>query len=343
MLRQAWARLLQASGCLWWANRQLSRRGAVMVLTFHRVLDDTEFQHTCSLPGIVVRRKTFESLAGYVARKYEAVDLRRGAGEPAGKMRVMFTFDDGWKDNYSNALPVARTHGIPLTIFICPGLIGRTLPFWPEQVVAALRSGCPPASDVEAERLIETLKTCAPACRDEFIASLGERHPPPNASDQTASWEQILEMHAAGVRFGCHTHTHEILTRVPLETSRQEIREAKRTIEAMLGTCCDAFAYPNGNHSREARQILAEEGFTAAFTTKRGAWTRGGDPLAIPRVNVCEGSIAGITGRFSPVMFQYTVFWKAWRAMRPAPRVPATTRPEPVDCQAELSPGFRRP
>ena len=132
-LQQVWAHLFQASGCLWWVKRQLRRRGAVMVLTFHRVLNDAEFQRTCSLPGIVVRRRTFENLAEYVAGKYEAVDFAQAIEAAAGKMRVMFTFDDGWKDNYTNALPVMRTRGIPATVFLCPGLVGRTLPFWPER------------------------------------------------------------------------------------------------------------------------------------------------------------------------------------------------------------------
>ncbi len=51
-------------------------------------------------------------------------------------MRIMFTFDDGWKDNYTNALPVIRELRIPVTVFVCPGLVGRTLPFWPELVAS---------------------------------------------------------------------------------------------------------------------------------------------------------------------------------------------------------------
>jgi len=80
---------------LWWATRQLRRRGAVIVLTFHRVLNDAEFQRTCSLPGIVMRLRTFEDLAGYVAGRYKAVDFAQAIEAPTRKMRVMFTFDDG--------------------------------------------------------------------------------------------------------------------------------------------------------------------------------------------------------------------------------------------------------
>jgi len=338
-LQLVWARLLQASGCLWWAKRQLRRRGAVVVLMFHRVLNDAEFQLTCSLPGIVVRRRTFESLVPYVAREYEAVDFAQPTGAAGSKLRVMFTFDDGWKDNHTNALPVMHTCGMPATVFVCPGLIGRADPFWPEVVASLLGKDSPWVSGAAIESLIETLKAYSTERREQFIAGLYEMHAPVSGRDeyagnQTMSWDDIREMDAAGVRFGCHTHTHQILTTVPQQTARREIRESKLALEAVLHRRCDLFAYPNGNSSAATRQILAEEGFTAAFTTERGAWTSGSDRMAIPRINVCEESVVGPTGRFSPAMFQYNVFWKAWRVMRTGRRVPAKPRREAVLSQA---------
>lgn len=338
-LQQVWAHLLRATGCLWWAQRQLHRIGAVTVLTFHRVLNDAEFQRTCSLPGIVIRRRTFESLAGYVSGKYAAVDFAQAIEAPSGKMRVMFTFDDGWKDTHTNALPVVRACGIPATAFVCPGLIGRTLPFWPELVASLSAKSSPPITGAEIESLIEILKTYTTERRQQFIARLTEFHAPAHVvdaftDDRTISWDDIREMDAAGVRFGCHTHTHQILTSVPAQTARQEIQKSKSAIESALYKRCDLFAYPNGNSSAATRAILAEEGFTAAFTTERGAWIAASDRMAIPRVNVCEDSVVGLTGRFSPAMFQYNVFWKTWRAMQAEGRVPAKTRPATVLSEA---------
>jgi len=334
-LLQVWAYLLHASGCLWWAERHLRRRGAVTVLTFHRVLNDAEFQRTCSLPGIVIRRRTFEMLAAYVAAKYDAVDFAGAVEGPAGRMRVMFTFDDGWKDTHTNALPVMCARGMPATVFVCPGLIGRTLPFWPELVAALLAKASPPVTGAEIESLIESLKSYTTTRRQQFIARLYALHAPASGvgehhADRTISWDDIREMDGAGVRFGCHTHTHQILTTVPAPAARQEIRKSRAALEGALYQRCDLFAYPNGNTSAVTRRILAEEDFRAAFTTQIGAWTGGTDRMAIPRINVCEASVVGLTGRFSRAMFQYSVFWKAWRAMRDDRRVPANARREPV-------------
>jgi peptidoglycan/xylan/chitin deacetylase (PgdA/CDA1 family) len=134
--------------------------------------------------------------------------------------------------------------------------------------------------------------------------------------DCTLSWEEIGQMDRAGVAFGSHTHTHQILTKLAAGAVRRELRESKAALDRALGKRCDLFAYPNGEWSEETRRILAEEGFRLAFTTERGVWTEDCDPLRIPRPNICERNLAGLLGGFSPAMFEYTTFWKTWRAVK---------------------------
>ena len=61
---------------------------------------------------------------------------------------------------------------------------------------------------------------------------------------------------------------------------------------------------------------MADSDFRFALTTEKGAWTPDCDPLAIPRMNVCEENVVGPGGRFSPAVFEYAIVWKAWRALR---------------------------
>jgi peptidoglycan/xylan/chitin deacetylase (PgdA/CDA1 family) len=339
VLRWLWARMLATSGCLWWAKRQLRASGAVIPLVLHRVLGEADYLETHSLPGIVVRERTFRELVAHVVRRCEPVDLRKTEpGKPSSRIRVAFTFDDGWSDNYSVVFPITREYEIPLTVFLCPGLIDRESPFWPETAVALLRAIRPAAEDAEIEAIIESLKKYAPEARTQHLAKLSEQACEqgmsfgPSNADHTLSWVAVIEMDRGGVSFGSHTQTHQILTTISLDAARNEVRESKAALETALNKCCDAFAYPNGNWSTETRRLLAEEGFKLAVTTERGAWTATSDRLAIPRSNVSEDNVVGPTGRFSPTVFEYTTFWKGWRATRAKSRLEfrANQQPTPV-------------
>jgi peptidoglycan/xylan/chitin deacetylase (PgdA/CDA1 family) len=318
LLRWCRAGLLRGSGALRWAEGRLRQEGAIVVLAFHRVLGDVEFERTYSLPGMCIRRRTFAELMAHLVRSFDVVNVSQALpGERSGRLRVAFTFDDGWLDTCTTAYPVAQMFGVSITVFLCPKLAGKDLPFWPERVTAAMQAGSVSMHAGEIEGAIERMKLCTPAVRSAALSGLaGVAGPatPSDGPDRTLSLQQMAEMDAAGVVFGAHTQNHEILTSIPEGSAREEIEGSKNALEELLGRACELFAYPNGSHSCMTRRLVAGAGFSRAFTTERAAWTAQSDNFAIPRVNVSESDVAGPNGRFSAAMFAYNVFWKAWRA-----------------------------
>jgi peptidoglycan/xylan/chitin deacetylase (PgdA/CDA1 family) len=287
------------------------------------VLAEASYQKTHSQPEIIVREQTFRELVAYVVGRYEQVDMAEVvAGTPTRNLKVAFTFDDGWEDNYRVAFPIIHKYGIPVLIFVTSGFVDRNSPFWPEQVIEIMRRMQPSAKEAEIRELIESLKECAAEEREQRLSKLREQASAQSISpespevDRTLSWQEIAEMDRAGIRFGSHTQSHQILTTVRAETARQEVLRSKAAIESALGKRCETFSYPNGNWSLETRRILAEAGYKRAFTTEPGTWTAACDPLSIPRFNVYEANVVGPTGRFSPAMFEYTTFWRAWRVTK---------------------------
>jgi peptidoglycan/xylan/chitin deacetylase (PgdA/CDA1 family) len=337
ILRWLWADILATSGCLWWAKRQLRRSGAIVPLTFHRVLRDADYRRTHSLPGVALLEQTFRDLVAHVARRYEPVDLRKSKpGVLSRRIRVALTFDDGWIDTYTVAFPIACEYGIPFIVFVCPGLMDDDKPFWPEQVVALMHTVRPSARAEETEKLIESLKIVSSEHRERYLGRLRKRALTRGGSvestnvDRTLSWAAIAEMRRRGVSIGSHTQTHQIVTEIPPDVARWEVRTSKAAIESALPVDCDTFAYPNGNWSPETRNILAEAGFKLAVTTSRGAWTTTSDYLAIPRSNICEDNVTGPSGRFSITMFEYTTIWKAWTAMKVHSRLQSKAHNQPT-------------
>jgi peptidoglycan/xylan/chitin deacetylase (PgdA/CDA1 family) len=125
------------------------------------------------------------------------------------------------------------------------------------------------------------------------------------------SWLQVARLDRAGAGFGSHTQHHEILTTIPAAEAEQEVRESKAAIAERLSDC-SLFSYPNGDASPEVREIIARCGYRQAFVNSPGVWRRQDDPYRIPRINLSEGTVTGLDGHFSPIAFQYRVFWNAF-------------------------------
>lgn len=318
-----WARLLRASGMLYLARKWVQRHGTI-VLTFHRVLTDLELQQTASLGGMIVRNRTFTGFLKYASETCEFANL---AQEPewkaGGKLKLAVTFDDGWSDNADAAYPIACQYQVPIVIFIVPEKTGTALPFWPERTAGALDRSLAAdgsrRSAISIERAIEELKELPARERERRIGQMtGSRGALESSAavDRTMTWEQISELHAGGVTFGSHTSTHEILTMIPAAQAGQEIALSRETIQQKLDASCSLFSYPNGDYSKQVREMVAEAGYKFAFLNREpGVWTRDCDPFLIPRVNVCEYHLVDSKGDFSPLIFDYAVVWSAAKGL----------------------------
>jgi peptidoglycan/xylan/chitin deacetylase (PgdA/CDA1 family) len=99
----------------------------VPVLLYHKIDKPAS---DARVRGGYTPRARFEKQMAYLKKRgfvfYTASALvehfREHGAFPANG--VTLTFDDGWKDNYTNAFPVLKSLGIPATIFLVPSCIG---------------------------------------------------------------------------------------------------------------------------------------------------------------------------------------------------------------------------
>jgi len=339
-LRLVLVHLLYWTGLLHLAKRQVAKRG-IVVLTFHRILPDQSFEQAQSPLGMMVRRSSFESLLEYLRQNCQCVSLDRGSvsahDSQPHRPRVAITFDDGWKDNYQHAFPLLRKFSVPATIFICPGLAGRTNPFWPEKLVALWRSAQATGKLEDLERLlpetstglkmdnvsytcdslIENLKTVDATQRDLFLSCLeqGLRAQPQSSEDPDEAalmdWIDMSQMSHHGITFGSHSNTHQLLPQIPNDLARSELIASKNAIEAHFQSC-HMLAYPNGDCSESVRAAVAECGYRYAFLNKPGVWNLQTDSLSIPRINIWEGKLTNRKEHFSKANIEYSIFWAAY-------------------------------
>lgn len=104
------------------------------------------------------------------------------------------------------------------------------------------------------------------------------------------NWEQIRELHTAGIVFGSHTHTHPQLMDLPRSAVVQELRRSKRIIEDRLGSIVTDYSYPyrfpeeNSEFKAFLHDELRNAGYARGVTTIIGRYHPGDSEMFMKRL-----------------------------------------------------------
>ena len=286
-------------------------RGRLSILIFHRV----HAQRDPLAPGEVTTRE-FDALCGWLHRWCEVLPLRQAVAALKGgrlpRRAVAITFDDGYRDNHDEALPVLRRHGLPATFFVASGFLdgGR---MWNDTVIEAVRHACgaaldrtgtpahalgllPLAGDGARSRALRAIiglaKYLPPDERQRCVDAVAERAQAELPADLMMSSEQVRALHQAGMEIGAHTTTHPILKGMPAQQVRAEIDDNRRALDQITGRAPTIFAYPNGrpdvDYDESTSEIVRSMGFEAAVSTAWRAARTGDDLWHLPRYTPWE-------------------------------------------------------
>ncbi len=226
-------------------------------------------------------------------------DLPALLADRADKRRfVCFTLDDGYRNNRDYAAPIFRRHGIPYTIFVTPGFVERRVSMWWETAAALLNKGDSVAIDLGNGT--EQIATASHAQRVKLFDAICEQV---NRGDQIAATDRLNEAAKAfgidplGIidreimdedelkalaaadplaRYGGHTLTHAVLSRVSSEDLAHEISGSLHMASVYGGRPAEAFAYPYGTACAVGERefaAAAAAGVKIAVTTRPGVLT----------------------------------------------------------------------
>lgn len=278
-------------------------RARLSVLIFHRVRSQPDPVFPAGLAATAFRERMLWLRELFNVIPLDEAVMRLAAGTLPERAAAV-TFDDGYADNVSVALPILRELGLHATFFISSGFIdgGR---MWndtvkevarrapgPELDATSLGLGRHAIGDAAARRaasatLIRALKYRPSAERSEQVRQLESLAGVPLADDLMMTSAQVRELAAAGMGIGGHTLSHPILTRLAPADAEREIAEGRERLEAIAGQRVPLFAYPNGkpggDYGRVHAEIVARLGFRAAFTTAPGSATQGIGLHELPR------------------------------------------------------------
>jgi peptidoglycan/xylan/chitin deacetylase (PgdA/CDA1 family) len=280
------------------------KRSGSLILCYHRVGEgvDDPFQ-------LCVTSANFAAQLDEIARHGEPSTLAE-LSMPSRRPRVVVTFDDGYVDNLTNALPIAEAKGIPITVFVTSGALGGHRGFWWDRLGSLLRarpSGtreiCLPTSEgtvrielgsSKASVDLRSVRRCLlplpvteihgvlDAVSEQWATSAA---PPPDARSLTPS--ELVQLAASEVvTIGAHTVDHVRLRGRPAQDQLQNISSSRKELERLSGQAISHFAYPyGGRDSFDDCSVDAARsaGFETACTTIPGNARLTSDSYRLPR------------------------------------------------------------
>ena len=279
------------------------QRARLSILIFHRVLSHTD----PLFPGEQDARR-FSQVLSWVARWFQVLPLdeavsRLGTGT-LPRRAAAITFDDGYADNATQALPILRHHGMAATFFIATSFLdgGR---MWNDSVIEAVRAFRGKVLDLREmgfgsyrlesydqrrsaiEALLGQIKYLGPRERQAAVAQVVDAVGAALPDDLMMRSEQVLALRNAGMQIGAHTCSHPILEKIPDSQALSEIAGGKNALESLLGQTVNLFAYPNGTPDIDyaARHVamVRQAGYIAAVTTAPGIAMQETDIYQLPR------------------------------------------------------------
>lgn len=291
--------MIESLPLLAWPLRQ-----TLSILIFHRVLPVAD-----PLRIDEPTAAEFDSLMAYMARNYrvlplrEAVALLRRGQLP--RRTCCITFDDGYADNLTIALPILEKYRLPATVFIATGYLDGGRMFNDAVIDGIARSplrsldlnsislGVLDISTDEKQRhavghILANLKYRPPQQRSEDIEAFLHIAQCGNLpGDIMLTSGQVADLASKGIEIGGHTVNHPILASIEDDAAQKEIATGKQRLESIIGKPVTSFAYPNGRPHQDylLRHVgmVRELGFELAVSTSAGVSQPASDLFQLPR------------------------------------------------------------
>lgn len=319
--------------------------GIGYILVLHRVCPPVLGPRIKDNAGMEMTPKKLEAVIQFFKdRDYEFISLdqllERLPNRKNKRKFVVFTFDDGYADNYLHAYPVFKKHQVPFTIYVTTSFPDREAILWwylledllleKNRIVIKTGAGerefnCSSVNEKE-ETFRHIRSIIMNASTNNYIETVTAIFEPygidvyRKTSELTLSWEQIALLNRDPlVTIGAHTVNHYTLSKLSPAEVKNEILESKRRLESHLGKEVHHFAYPYGGKEEAGKRefdLVKKCRFKTAVTARfAGIFPAHHQHLeCLPRIfvpgeaedhflkQVVNGTLTGMANRFKRVV-----------------------------------------
>lgn len=289
--------------------------GRGQILMFHRVIPPASRNRIHNHLSLEVTPDHLEEIILYFRkREYDFISLEMLSSwleknSSTNRKFVIFTFDDGYKDNLLYAYPVFRKYNTPFTVYVTNSFPEKHAILWwyiIEDMVlknnnisysfsdCSINADC--ATYIKKETAFSSLRGLITKFNEEnleneltgFFNKYGYGISDFN-KEMTLTWEEVTQLARDPlVTIGAHTLNHYNLCNLTDEQSFHEISESKRLIESKINCEVKHFSYPLGMYgTRETGHVKNINFMTATTTKTANIFSSHIDyPFTLPRISV---------------------------------------------------------
>lgn len=263
-------------------SRKFCPKNGAMILYGHRVADDEE---GC-LPGL--RPSWLTEHLDYLSRHYHFLPLsqlldcyERHQSIPSNS--VVITFDDGFRDNFTNAYPILQQYHVPATVFLATGCVSSGNLPWPQtvgylfqetkvdslchrttrEIPVTLKS--PMDRNTARITVRKALGPMPRVEREQSIAELSRLLQVEIPRERMLSWDQVETMQKGGIEFGAHSFSHPWMALLSPEEARWEMETSLHEIQHRCGIARPPFVFPAGSYTPDLVKMAVSVGFRCVF------------------------------------------------------------------------------
>lgn len=226
---------------------------------------------------------------------------------------VVVSFDDGFRNNFTQAVPVLEKYSIPAVFYVTSGIVNTDLMFWVDELEDCLNLTRRRSLLVRTDRLMEfdlttddarmaALRSIKAYCKiapadevervvQEVAAGTGvEASVAHSPNYEKISWSELREMHRHPLfTIGGHSLYHRILTSLSPEALEREVRASLDLLTVKLGGNIEHYSYPEGQaHHYDGKTIdmLKRFGVRCSPSAIPGLNPPGTSPFHLRRIMV---------------------------------------------------------
>lgn len=287
-------------------NKNLNRiYRPIIILLYHRVTNLSSDPQLLS-----VSPQNFRQQINYLKDNFQILRFEDD-WKYVDKPSIVITFDDGYADNYLEALPILEELKVPATIFLSSGLIGTQNEYWWDELerIILVKSSNNKCFKLEYNGVKYKWYTCSFEQRKTMYDELHPILKSVNAEkresylNELRTWsetdsvgrtthtiltiEELINLSKSSyITIGAHTVTHSALSCLSAQEQEYEIEKSKKDLEDIIKKSVNVFSYPFGgrkDYNKNSTSILRKLNINKAASNFPGQWRKWTDPYQIPR------------------------------------------------------------